>query len=178
MKDIRMPAEWESCECVLLALPAEYTDWNYILPEAQEQYRRLVKALTDAGIHCVVLTPSDKYGEEVLEGCGLEKVTLLPFEYNDTWTRDYGPISVVRGERQRALDFGFNGWGLKFASDKDNLVNLKLCERYVILPQTYRNERTARLPALRSITSQASKCPTPASAPASMLLKQVPSKPK
>lgn len=141
MKDIRMMAEWESCEGVLLALPAEHTDWNYILPEAQEQYRRLVKALTDAGVHCVVLTPSGKYGEEVLEGCNLEKVTLLPAEYNDTWTRDYGPISVIRGERLRALDFGFNGWGLKFASDKDNLVNLRLNERYVILPKVYRNER-------------------------------------
>ncbi|MDE5814319.1 MAG: agmatine deiminase family protein, partial [Muribaculaceae bacterium] len=59
----------------------------------------------------------------------------------DNWTRDYGMISVVRNERLRALDFGFNGWGLKFASDKDNLVNLRLHEKAIIAPLVYRNER-------------------------------------
>ena len=39
------------------------------------------------------------------------------------------------------MDFGFNGWGLKFASDKDNLVNLQLSEKYVVSPEIYRNER-------------------------------------
>lgn len=62
-------------------------------------------------------------------------------EYNDTWTRDYGPLSVERGGRPRSLDFGFNGWGLKFASDCDNLVNLQLRDRFVIMHEQYRNER-------------------------------------
>lgn len=141
MKDIRMIAEWESCECVLLALPAAHTDWNYILEEAQEQYRRLISALTESGMHCVVLTPSQEYGRETLRGMDFKKITFIDAEYNDTWTRDYGPISVERGDRLRALDFGFNGWGLKFASDRDNLVNLHLKEKFVILPDVYRNER-------------------------------------
>lgn len=42
----------------------------------------------------------------------------------------------------RALDFGFNGWGLKFAADHDNLVNLRLRDRHIIEPSTYRNERS------------------------------------
>ncbi|MDE6682821.1 MAG: agmatine deiminase family protein [Muribaculaceae bacterium] len=141
MKEIRMIAEWESCKCVLLALPAPHTDWNYILEEAQEQYRRLVGALTGAGINCVVLTPSKEYGSELLKDCDQDKMTLIECKYNDTWTRDYGPISVERGERLRALDFGFNGWGLKFAADRDNLVNLHLKEKFIILPDAYRNER-------------------------------------
>lgn len=136
-----MIAEWEDCKCVLLALPAPHTDWNYILEEAQEQYRRLVGALTGAGIDCVVLTPSKEYGNELLKDCDPDKVTLIECGYNDTWTRDYGPISVERGERLRALDFGFNGWGLKFAADRDNLVNLHLKEKFVIMPDVYRNER-------------------------------------
>ena len=48
---------------------------------------------------------------------------------------------MERGERLRALDFGFNGWGLKFAADRDNLVNLHLKEKFIILPDAYRNER-------------------------------------
>lgn len=141
MNDIRMMAEWEECSCVLLALPAPHTDWNYILEEAQAQYKRLVGTLSEAGIHCAVLTPSVKYGEEVLSGCKMENISLIECEYNDTWTRDYGPITVIRGERRRGLDFGFNGWGLKFASDKDNLVNLNLDEKRVITRGAYRNER-------------------------------------
>lgn len=141
MKDIRMIAEWEECRSVLLALPAPHTDWNYILEEAQEQYRRLIAALTEAGMHCVVLTPTKEYGEDVLKGLDFGRIALIECEYNDTWTRDYGPITVERGERRRALDFGFNGWGLKFASDKDNLVNLSLRDRLIILPDAYRNER-------------------------------------
>ncbi|MDE6716951.1 MAG: agmatine deiminase family protein [Muribaculaceae bacterium] len=141
MKDIRTIAEWEECAGVLLSLPAPHTDWNYILGEAQSQYRRLAGAIAGAGIHCIVLTPAREYGERVLEGCAMENITLVEAEYNDTWTRDYGPISVVRGERRRGLDFGFNGWGLKFASDRDNLVNLHLHDKFIFQPGAYRNER-------------------------------------
>lgn len=136
-----MIAEWEECEYILLALPAEHTDWNYILEEACEQYRRMVKAFTSAGYHCVVITPSVEYGEDTLKDCGLDNVTFIELPYNDTWTRDYGPISIEKDGERRGLDFGFNGWGLKFASDKDNLVNLRSKDRKIILPQAYRNER-------------------------------------
>jgi len=141
MNEIRFIAEWESCESVLLALPAPHTDWNYILKEACDQYRRLVSAISGAGIPCLVLTPSIEYGMKALDGTDMSRVKLIEAEYNDTWTRDYGPLSVERNGRLRALDFGFNGWGLKFSSDKDNLVNLRMSERGIFNPETYRNER-------------------------------------
>lgn len=140
-KEIRLIAEWESCSSVLLALPERHTDWDYILEEARDQYRRMIRSFTDNGLHCVVLVVDRVSAGELLQECDLSKVTLIEAEYNDTWTRDYGSISVVRGDRLRALDFGFNGWGLKFASAKDNLVNLFLRDRTVIMPETYRNER-------------------------------------
>lgn len=139
--NLRMPAEWESCRSVLLALPEAHTDWNYMLREARRQYRGLIVALTSRGVHCVVLTADRDAAGQLLEECDSRFLTLVEAEYNDTWTRDYGPISVERGDRLRALDFGFNGWGLKFASDRDNLVNMNLARKYVIMPETYRNER-------------------------------------
>ena len=139
--DIRMMAEWESCGAVLLALPAPHTDWNYILDEACAQYCRIIEALTSKGIHCIVLTPTMEYGLTTLAGIGGDLVALVEMEYNDTWTRDYGPIAVTRGERYRLLDFGFNAWGLKFAADRDNLVNMHLAKKDVISPDVYRNER-------------------------------------
>lgn len=136
-----MIAEWEDCEAVLLALPEKHTDWNYILEEARDQYRRILETFTSNGLHCVVLTSNQQEAARLLQNCNQSLLTLIETEYNDTWTRDYGPISVIRGERYRALDFGFNGWGLKFAADKDNLVNLSLFNRLLLSPDAYRNER-------------------------------------
>ena len=136
-----MLAEWESVESVLLALPHADTDWADILPEAIAQYRLLISALVDNGERCVVIVADREEALRQLDGIDLSRVTLLEIPTNDTWTRDYAPISVMRDDRLRALDFGFNGWGLKFAADKDNLVNLRLRERYVVMPETYRNLR-------------------------------------
>ncbi len=134
-------AEWEECQAVLLALPEKHTDWNYILNEARNQYRSILESFTRNGLHCVLLTSDKKQAAELLKDCNKDLLTLINVDYNDTWTRDYGPVSVVRGDRLRVLDFGFNGWGLKFASDKDNLVNLHLNDMSVIKPEVYCNER-------------------------------------
>lgn len=137
---IRFLAEWEPQEGVILVLPDEHTDWDYILSEAQDQYKRLIKAFVDNQVHVLLLCHDRDEALRVLEGVDLNYVTLMATDYNDTWVRDYGPLQAERGERLRALDFGFNGWGLKFAADKDNLVNIRLREAYAILPDAYRNE--------------------------------------
>ena len=141
MSDIRFIPEWEHVEYVLLALPNEDTDWDYILDEAIDQYRRLVKAITDEKIKVILLCRDETETQKIMKECRQDFISYVVSDYNDTWTRDYGIISVVRNERLRALDFGFNAWGLKFAADKDNLVNLNLNERGIICPLAYRNER-------------------------------------
>lgn len=133
--------EWTPLESVLMAFPNAQTDWCYILEEAQRQYVSIIKALTDASVHVVLICDDSKKTSAMLKDCCQEKITFVNIEYNDTWTRDYGPIAVVKNDRLRALDFGFNAWGLKFAADKDNLVNLKMSEKFVMMPTTYRNER-------------------------------------
>lgn len=133
--------EWAPQESILMALPTANTDWCYILDEARSQYERMIHAFTDEGVHVVLLCHDADEAKDVLKNCRQELITYVTCEYNDTWTRDYGPLSVVKNDRLRALDFGFNGWGLKFASDKDNLVNLQLSEKYVVSPEIYRNER-------------------------------------
>lgn len=141
MSDIRFIPEWEPVEYILLALPNKDTDWEYILPEAIDQYQRLVKAITDEGIKVALLCQNAGEAMEIMQDSRQELISYIPMDYNDTWTRDFGIISVIRGERLRALDFGFNAWGLKFAADKDNLVNLNLEKKSILQPLTYRNER-------------------------------------
>lgn len=134
-------AEWECDGPILLALPHENTDWAYILPEAIDQYRRLITALVENGERVLLIVPDACRAGEILAGCPLADVTLVEIPTNDTWTRDYGPVTVRRHDRIRALDFGFNGWGLKFAADKDNLVNLRMKELGILPVGMYRNLR-------------------------------------
>lgn len=133
--------EWAPQEAVLMALPNENTDWNYVIDEARLQYERIIKAFTDENVHVVLICDDPDYARSLLGKCRQDKITFISLDYNDTWTRDYGPITVMKDDRIRALDFGFNGWGLKFASDKDNLVNLKLSEKHLFSSDVYRNER-------------------------------------
>lgn len=139
--DIRYPAEWELDGPVLLALPHDDTDWSDILPDAIDQYRRIINALTSNGEEVLLLVPDAAKAHEILSDCPLEHVTMVEMPTNDTWTRDYGPITVNRHGRIRAIDFGFNGWGLKFAADRDNLVNIRLAEQQVLPVGMYRNRR-------------------------------------
>lgn len=134
--------EWTAQEAIMMALPNLDTDWAYIIDEAREQYRRIIEALTKENIHVLLLCNDKESAKELLKDCAQDNITYIKTDYNDTWTRDYGPLAVIKDDRLRSLDFGFNGWGLKFASDKDNLVNLHLAEKGVFKARCYRNERS------------------------------------
>ena len=63
----------------------------------------------------------------------MSRVHLYEIESNDTWARDHGPITLVSKHCRNGfivpihlLDFRFNGWGEKFAWQKDNAINLQL----------------------------------------------------
>lgn len=124
----------------MLALPHADTDWAYMLGEVVGCYRGILTVLQECGtpVHLLVRSRAealDSLGEEALRG-----VTIHEVEYNDTWVRDYGPLSVNDEGQLLCLDFGFNGWGLKFAADRDNLVNLNLA-RQGFLRGNYLNQR-------------------------------------
>jgi agmatine/peptidylarginine deiminase len=52
------------------------------------------------------------------------RFAIAPF--NDTWTRDYGPITTLCEDRPKLLDFGFNAWGEKYAGSLDDAVTRSL----------------------------------------------------
>ncbi|MDO4462616.1 MAG: agmatine deiminase family protein [Bacteroidia bacterium] len=113
----RMPAEWEAVEAVQIILPNANTDWEYILDEVKQCYADLRRALEKTGVKVVVVGKREDAGEL------LKNETLIDLPYNDTWARDCSPITVFDQHGIRHLiDFQFNGWGLKFAADKDNLL--------------------------------------------------------
>ena len=123
----RLPAEWENQDCVLLAWPHENTDWAYILPEARRCIADIVHAITDGG-QCVALVGPEEFClPSILEqNFDPLRVKFFDIPTNDTWARDFGPITVESDGSLLLLDFKFNGWGLKFAADKDNLITSRL----------------------------------------------------
>jgi agmatine/peptidylarginine deiminase len=47
-------------------------------------------------------------------------VRFVDVEYDDTWLRDSGPITLVDKAGFRLLDFRFTGWGGKFEANRDD----------------------------------------------------------
>lgn len=123
----RLPAEWEPCEAVLLAWPHENTDWAHMLDEVRHTYGEIIKALANI-TNVIVIGPEAPDSSYYPEGTRLENIIYRYIPTNDTWTRDYGPITVFTPDGARHLDFCFNGWGLKFAAARDNMATARLCE--------------------------------------------------
>lgn len=122
-----MPAEWEPHGAVLLALPHEHSDWAYMLPEVMECYRDVIRAIARKDI-VIVVVPDVVAAHDTLAGIINENVVLAEIPTNDTWARDFGPITVEVDGETRLLDFQFNGWGLKFAACKDNLITSMMAD--------------------------------------------------
>lgn len=139
----RLNAEWEPVEAVLVAIPSyeAASDWNYIYSEMIAQYYRLLEAFTSNNVSVVIVSDNPDFISPFFKELNNGLLRYISLPINDTWTRDYGPLCIDLVNRKMLLDFGFNGWGLKFAADKDNLVNLNLCKREIISNESYINYR-------------------------------------
>ncbi len=119
---VRMPAEWEDVGAVIVAWPHENTDWAYMLDEVQKCYIELIHAISQYA-NVIVLVPEIGRVEEFFEDIPKQRIKFFEVPTNDTWTRDYGVITTIDSDGNPILnDFGFNAWGGKFISDKDNAV--------------------------------------------------------
>lgn len=141
MKIKRLPAEWEMNGAVMLAWPHENTDWCYMLPQVRECFVAMVEAMT-RWTKVIVVAPDCSVPRRFLSQFGSDKVAYFECETNDTWTRDYGPITVELSDGTMApCDYRFNGWGMKFAACHDNLVVGKMHSAGVLSGQllSYQN---------------------------------------
>jgi agmatine deiminase len=121
----RLPAEWEPARAVLLAWPRSDGDWSPYLDRVVPAYAGMVAAIAR---HAPVLLLADDAADaaRALAGVPLDRLRIVQQETNDTWTRDYGPITVTTPGGPCHLDFTFNGWGLKYPADQDNQATRRL----------------------------------------------------
>ena len=131
----RLPAEWEIQDGVLMAWPHEGTDWAYMLDDVRPVFVEIIRQITR--FERVLLTaPHAASTAEYLDKAGIDrdKITICEVQNNDTWARDFGPITVIFNNKPTLLDFGFNGWGLKFPANFDNLISKQLKKLKMFLP--------------------------------------------
>lgn len=148
-----LPAEWHRQSCVQLTWPHEETDWLPYLDDITETFVQIAKAVAQYE----PLVIAAKYPERVrelledsLSDDEMSRVSIVECDNNDTWARDHAFITLVPVQDNdtkaaasdtsgaeagqapcRLLDFRFNGWGEKFAADKDNLINSTLYNKGV-----------------------------------------------
>jgi agmatine/peptidylarginine deiminase len=132
---LRLPAEWEPQSAILIAWPHAGTDWAERLAEVEETYIALVAAIVryQRVLICVADADLQIYAEARLRSArvDMQRLRFVEAEYDDTWLRDSGPITLVRaGGGFQLLDFRFTGWGGKFqASRDDQLVSALAAQR-------------------------------------------------
>ena len=138
MNNYILPAEWYIQSCVQLTWPHEDTDWRDYLDDITETFVQIAKAVA----HYEPLVIAAKYPERVREVLAeslnddeMARVSIYECDNNDTWARDHAFITLVStidaSASCRLLDFRFNGWGEKFAADKDNRINRTLYDKGV-----------------------------------------------
>lgn len=134
---LRLPAEWEASQAILMAWPHEGTDWAHMLEDIRRCYADIIAAAA-ARAKVILIGPEEPNEKYMPAGDLRNNVIFFNIPTNDTWTRDYGAITCVRTDQNgnssfEVNDFMFNGWGLKFASDCDNLATLRLFDKGVFV---------------------------------------------
>jgi agmatine/peptidylarginine deiminase len=123
----RLPAEWEPQAGVLLAWPHAQTDWAERLAEVESTCTALVAAISrfEPVLVCVGDADVRARAQQLIDAAcqGREtKIQFIEIEYDDTWLRDSGPLTLTDGQRFVLTDFRFTGWGGKFEASRDDCL--------------------------------------------------------
>lgn len=127
MKKIRLPAEWEEQSFVQLTWPHANSDWGPFLEQVEPVFLNVAKEIARRQTLLIVADDDERIVSKLKRfDVNMENVKIVEVESNDTWARDHGGITVDKNGKPVIMDFVFNGWGLKFAADKDNLITQNL----------------------------------------------------
>lgn len=124
-----LPAEWARQSGVQLTWPHAGSDWMPYLDEITHTYVELAAAIA-AREPLLVVAPHPGKVETLLrrslDAEMLRNISYFECDTDDTWARDHAFLTLKDSDERILLDFKFNGWGEKFAWEKDNAINRKL----------------------------------------------------
>lgn len=125
-----LPAEWHFQSYIQLTWPHAGTDWAYMLDEVEECFLNLAREIASRQ---PLLLVAPEFPAALEDFPYRDRICFVECPTNDTWARDHGFITLIeRHSDPQLLDFCFNGWGMKFAADKDNLINSHLAKAGVL----------------------------------------------
>ena len=143
MDKIFLPPEWYKQSAVQLTWPHEDSDWGYMIQEVTACFVNIASEILKRQKLIIVCRDGDAVKYE-LDGSReyFDNLITVELPTNDTWARDHSGISVFKGKEKYLYDFTFNGWGLKFASNYDNLINRELFKDNIFNSEVkYRNKK-------------------------------------
>ena len=131
MKKLCFPSEWVQQSGVLLTWPDRNTDWQSDFLEVLIVYEQIAKEILLR--EKLLLVCNNK--EELPSFLQKEDNSLIivEMEINDTWARDFGPLTVLKNGSPVLLNFRFNGWGMKYAACYDNQISPRLFGKKIFM---------------------------------------------
>ena len=93
-----------------------------MLAEVQECFINIAREIAKRELLLIVTPEPEEVKKQIAATVNMNNVRFLECATNDTWARDHGAITMIDTDTPSLLDFTFNGWGLKFASELDNLI--------------------------------------------------------
>ncbi len=127
----RLAAEWAPQGAILMAWPQADSDWASLPGRAESTFTAIARAILPEQdlILCVRNNAQAiEIRNNLVSSSDGGRLHTVVVPTNDTWARDFGPLTLTDGASHRLLDATFNGWGNKFPSARDNAVNRRLSE--------------------------------------------------
>ena len=122
---LRIPAEWEEQEALIVVFPPKQSDWAHSIEEIHQTYLTFITTIARFQ-KCLVICEDKKALTNLLPN--LQNIEITEMLTNDTWVRDFGGINVYKNHNRRTYDFIFNAWGNKFEANMDNGITKRLFE--------------------------------------------------
>lgn len=122
MRDIKFIPEWKRQFATIIAMPHKNSDWKPYIAEAQASISEIITQIARFQ-RVIVLYENER---DIKKLRGQKNVILWRIRLNDSWCRDFAPLSVKKGGKIVLLDFIFNAWGAKYESALDNKAGAKI----------------------------------------------------
>jgi len=127
--NIRLPAEWEKQDSIIVVFPTNHKDWQHSIQEIQQSYVKFINVIREFQ-KCIVICDDKIIIKHFFSE--LKNIHIIEITTNDTWIRDFGAIDFFQNNNLHSYNFIFNAWGNKFESKLDNNFNTKFQKKNLI----------------------------------------------
>ena len=129
-QNIHFPAEWYPQSAVQLTWPHEQTDWAPLLDEVTACFVAIAREIVKRQ-KLLIICADEMEARRQLREIDPTNIIFCEIKSNDSWARDHGGITVFTDGNPTIYDFVFNGWGMKYAANYDNLITRKLAKNNI-----------------------------------------------